>query len=107
MGRWVVNRGDVWWVATERGPRPFMVLTRQTAIPLLRRVIAVPATTRRRGVSSELELDEDDGMPRECVLSFDNIEHVRKSDFLRWICTIRGERLEEACHVLAETTGCR
>ncbi len=102
-----MNRGDVWWVATDHGPRPFLVLTRDIAIPLLQRVVAVPATTNRRGVSSELALDEDDGMPRECVLSFDNIEHVPKSKFLRRICTLYGERLDDACHVLAVTTGCR
>ncbi len=102
-----MNRGDVWWVATEQGPRPFMVLTRQTAIPLLSRVIAVPATTNRRGVLSEFELDEDDGMPRACVLAFDNVVQLPKSRFLKRICTIYGERLDEACHVLAATTGCR
>ena len=102
-----MNRGDIWWVATEGGQRPFMVLTRDTAIPLLQRVVAVPATTTRRGIPSELELDEDDGMPRECVLAFDNIEHVPKSSFLRRICALHGDRLDEACHVLAVTTGCR
>lgn len=103
----MVNRGDVWWVATKHGWRPFMVLSRQTAIPLLQRVLAVPATTNRRGAPSELDLDEDDGMPRACVLAFDNIEHVPKSDFLKHICTIRGERLDEACRTLAIATGCR
>jgi mRNA interferase MazF len=102
-----VNRGDVWWVATRTGRRPYLILTRQHAIPLLRRLHAVPATTVIRGVSSELLLDEDDGMPRECVLAFDNLEHVPKSRFLNHICTITGERLDEACRTLAIATGCR
>ncbi len=46
-------------------------------------------------------------MPRACVLAFDDIEHIRKSDFLKRICTLYGERLDEACRVLAVTTGCR
>ena len=69
--------------------------------------MSVPATTVIRGVSSELLLDEDDGMPRECVLSFDNLELISKRRFLEHQCTLYGERLDEACHVLAETTGCR
>jgi mRNA interferase MazF len=102
----VVNRGEVWWVATRTGRRPYMILTRQHAIPLLTRLHAVPATTVVRGVSSELLLDEDDGMPRECVLSFDDLQLVPRRRFLEHQCTIHGERLEEACRVLAATIGC-
>ena len=102
-----MNRGEIWWARTGRGRRPFLIISRQRVIPLLNKVLAVPATTIVRGVSSELLLDEDDGMPRECVLSFDNIEAIPKSRFIARICTLYGERLDEACHALAVTTGCR
>jgi len=46
---------------------------RDTTIPHVDRVICVPATTRLRGLNSEIALDEHDGMPRSCVLSTDNI----------------------------------
>ncbi len=69
-------------------------------------VVAVPATSTVRGAPSELLLDEDDGMPRECVLSFDNITHVRKSMFVERICALRGERLAEVCRTLDRATGC-
>lgn len=106
MGWWLVNRGEVWWAATETGRRPVMVLSRQSVIPHMQRLVVVPATTNRRGIPSELDLDEDDGMPRECVLAFDNITHMSKSRLLKRICTIHGERLDEACRTLAITTGC-
>jgi mRNA interferase MazF len=83
-----------------------MILSRQAAIPLVRSLLAVPATSTIRGIPSELMLDEDDGMPRECVLSFDNIESVDKRRFIEAITTLRGERLAEVCRTLTRTTGC-
>lgn len=46
-------------------------------------------------------------MPRQCVLSFDNLEVLDKSNFVSYICTLGSERLAEACHTLAIATGCR
>ena len=101
-----MNRGEVWWVATAHGRRPHLVLSRQAAIPLLSRVLAVPATTNRRGAPSEVDLDEDDGMPRECVLSFDDTRLVSRSKFLKRICSLNAERMTEACRAMGITTGC-
>lgn len=46
-------------------------------------------------------------MPRECVLSFDNLEVLQKSQFVSYICTLNEERMSEACRTLAVATGCR
>lgn len=102
-----MNRGEVWWVEVPGDVRrPHLVLTRQSAIGVLTKVMAVPATRRIRGAPSELLLDEDDGMPSECVLSFDNIATLRKSLFVERICALRGERLIEVCRTLDRATGC-
>ena len=107
MGWWLVNRGEVWWARTSTGRRPFLILSRQAVIPMLNKVVAVPATTQVRGAPSELDLDEDDGMPSACVLAFDNIETIPKARFVSRICTLGDERLAEACRTLARATGCR
>jgi mRNA-degrading endonuclease toxin of MazEF toxin-antitoxin module len=83
-----------------------MILSRQSSISVMQRVVAVPATRTIRGGPSELLLDEDDGMPSECVLAFDNITNVSKALFVEHICTIRGERLAEVCRAIERTTGC-
>ncbi len=101
-----MNRGEVWWVRTRSGRRPYLVLTRQSVAPLLGKLVAVPATSRRRGLPSELELDEDDGMPRACVLSFDNVDLVSKRRFVERICVLGDERMSEACRRLGIATGC-
>ena len=60
----VVARGEVWWrESPDQGRRPYLVLTRDPAIPLLKRVIAVPTTRSIRGIPTEVRLGPDDGLP--------------------------------------------
>jgi mRNA interferase MazF len=105
--RTLVNRGEVWWVDhPEVGRRPFLILTRQTAIPVLERVVAVPATRTIRGIPSEVLLDEDDGMPQRCVLSFDSLATIPKSLVTERVCRLNADRMVDVCRALAAATGC-
>lgn len=103
----MVNRGEIWWAEhPEAGRRPYLVLTRQAAIPVLERVLAVPATRTVRNIPSEVQLDEDDGMPEPCALSFDNITTMPKALLTSRICRVSVERLEEICRALRAATAC-
>jgi mRNA-degrading endonuclease toxin of MazEF toxin-antitoxin module len=82
------------------------VLTRQEAIPVLKRVTVVTATTRVRGIPTELPLDEDDGMPQTCVLAFDSIRTVPKALLTERITRLPGPRQAELCEKLRVATGC-
>ena len=102
-----MNRGEVWWAEhAEAGRRPFLILTREAAIPVLQRVVAVPATRTIRGIPTEVVLSEDDGMPARCALSFDNVTTLPKALFVERICRLGLERLTEVCRALALATGC-
>jgi mRNA interferase MazF len=103
----VVNRGEVWWVEHPvQGRRPFLVLTRQAVIPVVRKVTAVPATTRARGIPSEVPLSKDDGMPADCVLTFDNLAVLSKSLFVERICQLPPVLMVQACRALSVAMGC-
>lgn len=105
--RAVVARGEVWWVEhPEAGRRPFLVLTRQAAIPLLTAVLAVPATRTVRSIPTEVVLDRADGMPDACALSLDNLIVVPKELFRARITRLSIERMAEVCRALALATGC-
>ncbi len=102
-----VNRGEVWWVEDPAtGRRPFMILTRQSAIPVLRNVVAVPATRTVRALPSEVVLGEDDGMPAKCALSFDNVTVVPKAYFVERICELDPVQLAEVCSAMRVAYGC-
>jgi mRNA interferase MazF len=101
-----VNRGDVWWVTARGGRRPACVLTRDEAIPLLRRLLIAPATTRIRGIPTEVELDLSDGMPKACALSLDNLQTVPKANLVSRITTLSPARMNQVCSALAAAADC-
>jgi mRNA interferase MazF len=103
----VVGRGDICWAETPGGGRrPYLVLTREPAVPVLNRLIAVPATRTVRGILTEVVLDKADGMPGECALSLDNVRTLPKEFLRERITTLSAERMSEVCRALAIATGC-
>jgi mRNA interferase MazF len=101
------RRGEVWWGEIEQtGRRPFLVMTRSTAIPVLHSVLAAPVTRTVRGIPTELRLGRDDGMPADCAASFDNLRVVAKAYLVDHICTLTGARLAEACAALRAAVDC-
>ena len=60
----MVARGGVYVIEhPEWGRRPVVVLTRDAAIPMRKRVTVASISRRVRGIPTEVVLDGDDGMP--------------------------------------------
>ena len=101
------QRGQVWWAEMEDvGRRPFLIMTRPAAVGVLRNVLAAPVTRTIRGIPTEMLLGPDDGMPTECVASFDNLRVVPKAHLVDHICTLRPIRMAEACAALRVAVDC-
>lgn len=81
-------------------------MTRSAAIPVLDSVLAAPVTRRIRGIPTELSLGPDDGMPNDCVASFDNLRVVPKAYLVDQICALRTPRLAEACAAFQVAIDC-
>lgn len=102
-----MNRGELWWVELpDRKRRPYLVLTRQAAIPVLTSVVAVALTRTRRGLPTEVTFDEDDGLPSPCVASFDNIVTLPRWAFVERIARLRSGREQEVCAALRLALDC-
>ena len=101
------RRGEVWWGEIEDvGRRPFLLMTRSAAIPVLHNVLAAPITRKVRGIPSEVHLGPEDGMPTDCVASFDNLRVVPKSHLTGRICALDPRRMIEACRALRAAVDC-
>ncbi|MGH2722700.1 MAG: type II toxin-antitoxin system PemK/MazF family toxin [Actinomycetota bacterium] len=101
------SRGEVWWAEVEDvGRRPFLVMTREVAIPVLRTVLAAPVTRTIRRIPTELPLGRDDGMPTESAASFDNLRVIPKGHLVERICVLSGPRMLEACRALRAAVDC-
>ncbi|MGI8945122.1 MAG: type II toxin-antitoxin system PemK/MazF family toxin [Thermoleophilaceae bacterium] len=102
-----MNRGEIWWYEhPSAGRRPFLILTRDEAIPVLSQILAVPVTRTVRGIPTEVALDEGDGMPGPCVLTLDNVTPIRAALCVDRITRLRAERLQTVCEALAAATAC-
>jgi mRNA interferase MazF len=71
-------RGEVWWCElAEAGRRPVVVLSRDVAIPRLRRALVAPCTTTIRRLASEVVLESaEDPIPLRSAVNLDSVESV-------------------------------
>lgn len=103
----MIARGEVWWgELPEVGRRPFLVMTRSAAIPVLHSVLAAPITRTVRNIPTEMSLGREDGMPEDCAASFDNLRVIPKAHLVERLCILDDVRVLEACAALRAAIDC-
>ena len=101
------SQGDIWWVeSTDQKGRPYLVLTRNSAIDVLNSLTAAPLTSRIRHIPTEVELGVDDGLRRSCVATLDNTSLVAKRHMIRRVGQLADGRWHEVCAALGATIDC-
>ncbi len=75
--------------------RPVLILTRSSAIPKLTWVTIAPITTTARNLSTEVWLDEEDGLNELCAVNLDNIQTVQKEKLGKVLTNVSAERMQE------------
>ena len=100
-------RGEIWWAEApdERG-RPYLVLTRDEAIPLLRTILVSPVTRTVRGIPSEVPLGPDEGLSVECVATMDTLLTFPTSMLLRRMGALSVAKRQQMCAALAAAVDC-
>jgi len=97
----------MWWAeAPEAGRRPYLVLTRDAAIPVVNAVLAVPATRTVRGIPTEVALGPDEGMPDACALTLDNLTTMPKALFVERISELGPDLMASVCEALTRAASC-
>jgi mRNA interferase MazF len=100
-------RGEVWWgEVPETKARPYLVLTRDEAIPVLRRILVAPVTRSVRGIPTEVPLGPPEGLPTECVATLDNVVTLSKAMLVRRLGALSPDRRRETCEALRAATDC-
>ncbi len=101
-------RGDVWWCELpEVGRRPVVVLSRDVAIPRLRRTLVAPCTTTIRGLASEVLLSPDrDPVPRACAANLDSVESVSVGVLVDRMGRLGDKRMAQICAALEIAVDC-
>lgn len=102
----MVKRGAVYFLEhPEWGRRPVLVLTRDAAIPVLKRVTIASISRTIRGIPTEVVLDEDDGMPVQCAVSLDNLGDAWKAMLTERVTTLSPVKMRAVCDALNTAVG--
>ena len=101
-------RGEVWWCEmAEIGRRPVIVMSRDAAIPRLRRALVAPCTTTIRGLASEVVLDPgNDPVPLRSAVNLDSVESVSIAILVERLGRVSEARMREMCDALAVAVDC-
>lgn len=102
------RRGELWWCEPpDIGRRPVVVLSRDAAIPRLRRALIAPCTTTIRGLASEVMLDpEHDPIMRATAVNLDSVESVSVGVLIERLGSLSRQRMREICQALEVATDC-
>ena len=102
-----MKRGEIRWY-TFRLPdkrRPILVLTRNDVIDHLNEIIVVPATRTIRGLTTEVVLTTDDGMPAACALNFDHVSLAQRNRIGAVLSSLPEKRWPEVRRALLVACG--
>jgi len=102
------TRGEMWWCELpDVGRRPVVVLSRDAAIPRLRRALVAPCTTTIRRLASEVALEPgDDPVPRRCAINLDSVESVSVAVLVERLGRLGDARMREVCAALEVAVDC-
>ncbi|CAN5747829.1 MAG: type II toxin-antitoxin system PemK/MazF family toxin [Ilumatobacteraceae bacterium] len=101
------RRGEIWWgEEPDEGGRPYLVLTRDAAIGVLNRLLVAPVTRTIRGIPTQVPLGPREGLPTECVASFDNLQPFSKARLTHRMGSIDVARSAEVCAALRAAVDC-
>jgi mRNA interferase MazF len=92
-----MRRGEIWWaeLPPPLGRRPVLLLSRNEAYGVRKAVTVAEVTSTIRGIPVEVLLDQEDGMPKKCVVNLDTIVTIRKELLKERITTLREERMDQ------------
>jgi mRNA interferase MazF len=101
-------RGEVWWCELPVvGRRPVVVLSRDAAIPRLRRALIGPCTTTIRGLPTEVLLEPaQDPIPRTSVVNLDSVESVSIGTLVERVGRLSDGRMRQVCSALEIAVAC-
>ena len=101
------RRGEVWWgEEPERERRPYLVLTRDSAIGRLSEVLVAVVTRTIRQIPTQVEIDKSDGMREPCAVNLDDMLMMPLGQLTERQCELAPERMAEVCAALDAATEC-
>ena len=92
-----MKRGEIRWYKFKAPDkkRPVLILTRDSILEYLGEVTIAPITSTVRNIPSEIFLNMQDGMMKDCAINFDHIQTVSKGKIGPLITTLSSNKLDQ------------
>jgi mRNA interferase MazF len=105
----MMRRGEIRWYHFKKPDkkRPVLLLTRESAMEFLAEVTVAPITSVIRDIPSEVFLNKQDGMQKDCAVNLDHIQTVSKRRIGSLISTLSSARMQEVRSALLFALGFR
>jgi mRNA interferase MazF len=102
-----MQRGEIRWYRFQAPDkrRPVLLLTRDSVIDSLNEIIVVPITRTIRGITSEVVLTDEDGLPTTCALNLDHVGLAQRTRLEAVITTLPETRWREVEQALLIACG--
>jgi mRNA interferase MazF len=98
-------QGDIWIAEFPGKVRPVLVVTRTSALNVLKYVTVAPVTSTIRDLPTHLKLGPAEGLHHDCAANFDDLHTLPKAFLTRRIGQL-GQRSIEMCAALSATADC-
>ena len=92
-----MQRGEVWWadLPAPVGPRPVVILTRDSVANTSGSVVVGLVTRTVRGMPTEVRLGRREGLPMPSVANLDNILTVPRARLIRHMGACSRQKISE------------
>ena len=102
-----VRQYEIWWADLPKpaGRRPVLLLSRDDAYGVLNKFVAAEITATIRNIPIEVKLGLSEGMPKPCVVNFDNLRTISKAHLHKKISRIPAKRVPEVKRAVGYALG--
>ncbi len=87
--------------------RPVLILTRDSIINYLAEVTIAPITSTIRDIPTEVYLNDENGLNKECVINLDHIQTVSKDKIGALITRLNENKIKEVKKAILFAFGLR
>jgi mRNA interferase MazF len=99
------RRGDIWLADLDKR-RPVVVLTRDPMGRVLHSVLVGPVTSTVRGLSTEVQLGQADGVRTTSVVNLDNLQLLPRSRLVRRVGRTTPDTMNRICVAVGVAIDC-
>lgn len=91
-----MRRGEIWWadLPPPTGHRPVVLISRDEAYTYRALVTIAPVSRRIRGISTEVPLGPEDGLPTICAVNLDSMTTIPKDALERHIASLATDKIQ-------------